>query len=133
MTERHQRQHEELLHLADTILENASNAHFVRSGDFTRLRLQFAKALKVHCDEEAITVHTAVARGDLSPDIVSKFGRDLVAWRADIVSSNGQWSPANVLKDYDGFRRSFGPVVKALHDYIARENREILAVIDRHN
>jgi hypothetical protein len=131
MTERHQRQHEELLRLANTILTNVSDLQFVRCGDFTRKRLEFARALKTHCEEESITVQASVTRGDLSQEVVSRFARELAAWRADLVNSNGQWAPTNVLQDPEGFRRSFGPVVKALHDYIDREDREVLAAIGR--
>lgn len=132
MTARHKQQHEELLHLADAILGKVSDAHCVRSGEFTRLRLQFARALIAHCEEEAVTFQTAVARGVIGPEIVSGFHRELVAWRADLAITNGDWAPSRALDDPQGFRRCFAPIVKALHDYIAREDRDVLAVIDQH-
>lgn len=131
MAEVHQQQHAGLIALADRILRSVHDADYIQSGAFTRLRLTFARALIEHCADEGTMVRDAASRGLICPDLVTKFNRELVEWRASLAECNSAWPAVRVLSDPQGFYSCFSKIAGALRSYIDRENLEILSVIEQ--
>ena len=126
MTAQFQVQHDELMHLADDIL----NAARMRRGDeLGRLRLAFARAVKAHVDDEALEVAKAIQDGRLDAELVDKHNRLVMNWRGDVARCNSEWPNRRVVDAPEDFIRRFRPLVEALRKAVLHEEQKLLAPI----
>jgi hypothetical protein len=124
-------QHDDMIGLADQILEVAGTGDSARANDLIRLRLTFSRAVIEHVEQESVMVREAVARGLIPGAVVDDFANLVTHWRADVANCNSAWPTRKIFEDPRGFDRCFRPLVNALREAAAQEDIQILSVIEK--
>ena len=124
-------QHDDMIGLANQILEVAATGDSARANDLIRLRLTFSRAVIEHVEQESAMVREAVAKGLVPARLVEDFATLVTLWRADVANCNSAWPTRKIFEDPKGFDRCFRPLVDALKEAATQEDMQILSVIER--
>ena len=118
-------QHQRMITQAETILVAARNIRADGGQGLTRARLDLARSVNEHVQEEIFYLNQHGGADRLPREMMRRYHDELLQWRQGLMDCNCAWPPQSIQADPAGFARAFRPILHALRERVRWEEEQL--------